>query len=168
MHCNVGHRIVTPRTITGGLVWGLALLPLLTACGDRQKKETPSPSTISSTAQTPSSGTQSPVGTTSDVASTTTPSVSTQPPTSEETKIAWGEGVKLYGSGDFEGACTQLEVASAGRPDDAYVHYLLGLSQWKAGHLEESEKSLVRSSEINDRSARTFVNLARVRLDRND
>ncbi len=79
---------------------------------------------------------------------------------------AWREGTALYEKGSYREAARRLEVAATGRPNDAYVHYVLGLSLWKSGEMERAETALVRSAELNDKSARTWVNLARVRMDR--
>jgi Flp pilus assembly protein TadD len=82
--------------------------------------------------------------------------------------VAWREGVALFDSGDYAGAVTQLEVAVAGEPGDAYRSYLLGLSRWRAGDLDGAEASLVASVALDATRLRTWVNLARVRNDRHD
>src|SRR6185295_15447141 len=46
--------------------------------------------------------------------------------------------------------------------------YLLGLALWKSGQLDEAEGEMVRSAGINDQSLKTWINLARVRLDRRE
>lgn len=93
----------------------------------------------------------------------------TLPATPIDPKTAWKEGVALYQSGDYSPAANHLRVAVEGeKKDDPYAHYLFGLALWKSGQLDESEGALVRASSMNARSARTWVNLARVRLDRRD
>jgi Flp pilus assembly protein TadD len=90
------------------------------------------------------------------------------PPDPAETKAAWREGVELYDAGRFADASERLDVAAAGRPDDPYGHYLLGLALWKSGELDRAEEALARSAELYPGSVRTWTNLARVRLDLND
>lgn len=90
------------------------------------------------------------------------------PPTTEETRAAWREGVAHFESGDYLAATTTLKIAAAGRPDEPYAHYLLGLSLWKAGEHEAAEQALERAANLDDGSIRTWINLARVRLDRDD
>jgi len=89
-------------------------------------------------------------------------------PSAGETKAASLEGVRLFDSGDWQGASERLTVAAAGRPDDARTHYLLGLALWKSGHAADAERELALSATLNTASAKTWINLARVRLDRDD
>jgi len=156
-----------------GLVWGLAAVALLTACGDRdagRKVGDSRPAASTPVAAQPSPADVPPDGAGGNLP-VEAPAASLQPsmpPTAEETLAAWSEGVALYESGDYEGASARLQIAAAGRSEDAYAHYLHGLALWKSGHLDESEAALQCAAEINDGSARTFVNLARVRLDKKD
>jgi Flp pilus assembly protein TadD len=90
------------------------------------------------------------------------------PPTAAETKAAWQEGLASYDARDYETAGARLQIAAAGRPDDAYVQYLHGLALWKAGHLAEAEDALTRSSALEGGSIKTWINLARVRMARQD
>lgn len=85
-----------------------------------------------------------------------------------QTRAAYKDGGSLYQSGDFKGAVEKLQVAALGRPEHAYTHYLLGLSLWKSGRTTEAEASLERASSLDSTSERTWLNLARVRLDMND
>jgi Flp pilus assembly protein TadD len=164
------------RRRAAGIAWGLMAVSVLTACGDRTSDrrvgqvrppaEAPAPAPPSSDGMSPSGAPPANLaGSLPDGVATTT---SAPPPTPEETRTAWREGVALYDKGAFAEASVRLEVASEGRPDDPYVHYLTGLALWKSGRLEESESALLRSAALNDGSARTFVNLARVRLLRKD
>ena len=171
--------IETPRRSTArrgarrratGLVWGVAAVSLLTACGDRDGGGTgdsrPAATTPVAAQPAPADTTQPVTGGVLPHGVQTASTLPAVPPTPEETRAAWREGVTLYESGDFEDASSRLQIAATGRPDDSYVQYLFGLALWKAGHLDESEAALERSAEHNDGSARTFINLARVRLDR--
>ena len=92
-----------------------------------------------------------------------------QPPPDEATVRAfWQEGVALFESGDYASASAALQTAATGRPDEPYVHYLLGLARWKSGGLEQAEQMLERAAGLDDGAIRTWINLARVRLDRDD
>ena len=155
-----------------GLVWGLLATALLVACGgrDRDRKVVDShPAATVPTGAQPSPAEAPQPGTTAALPDGMQPVTTlAAPPTPEETRLAWREGVSLYESSDFDAASQRLKVASTGRPDDAYTQYLFGLALWKSGHLEESEAALLRSSQLNEGSEKTFVNLARVRLERKD
>jgi Flp pilus assembly protein TadD len=146
---------------------------LLVACGGRDKDRKvvdTRPAASMPTATQPTSAEAPQPGTTTALPDGMQPGTmrDAAPPTPEETSLAWSEGVALYQSGEFETASQRLKVASTGRPDDAYTQYLFGLALWKSGHLDESESALVSSSQLNDTSEKTFVNLARVRLEKKD
>jgi Flp pilus assembly protein TadD len=100
-----------------------------------------------------------------DAVGITPEAVPTVPPSAEEAKAALREGVALFESRDYAGASTRLRPAAAGRPDDAYSHYLLGLSLWKSGEPEPAKQALERAALLDDRSPKIWVNLARVRLE---
>lgn len=97
-----------------------------------------------------------------------TPPAPPLPPSPAEMKAAWKEGIALFDRGEYPGAVERLRVGISGRPDDAYAHYLLGLALFKSGEVELAEESLARSSELSPSSVRTWVNLARVRMERDD
>lgn len=82
--------------------------------------------------------------------------------------VAWKDGVARFDNGDYAGAVTQLKLAVAGEPDDAYRRYLLGLAQWKSGDLDGADGSLLASVNLDATRLKTWINLARVRNDRDD
>ena len=81
---------------------------------------------------------------------------------------SWKDGVSSFENGDYDAAVSQLEVAVGGRSTDPYAHYLLGLAQWKTGRLEEAARSLETSLSQDATRPRTWVNLARVRMELGD
>jgi len=83
-------------------------------------------------------------------------------------KTAWVEGVAAYQSGDFAEAAKKLDVAVSGRPGDAYAAYLLGLSRWKTGDLEGAERAIEGSLAIDATRPKSWINLARVRMERSE
>jgi tetratricopeptide (TPR) repeat protein len=90
------------------------------------------------------------------------------PPTAVEVADAWKEGVALYEGGDYSAAIVPLQIAADGLPDEPYTRYLFGLALWKAGELDSAERALRTASELNPDSIKTWINLARVRLDNDD
>jgi len=83
-------------------------------------------------------------------------------------KTAWKDGVAAYQSGEFSTSAKHLRVAVEEKKDDPYAHYLFGLALWKSGQLDEAEGALVRAASMNEGSVKTWINLARVRLDRRE
>jgi len=172
------------RLTLSGLLAGLSAAALLAACAD---KPSTSRTTTTDTATTPvavpasttlgaPSSLVGPTGFGGTPAATTPegslptsePNLPEVPPTAAETKAAWQEGLASYDARDYETASARLQIAAAGRPDDAYVQYLHGLALWKAGHLTEADDVLARSSSLDGGSIKTWVNLARVRMARQD
>jgi Flp pilus assembly protein TadD len=83
-------------------------------------------------------------------------------------RAAWKDGVTRFDNGDYTGAVPQLKLAVAGEPNDAYRVYLLGLAQWKSHDLPGAENSLTESVRLDSTRLKTWINLARVRNERND
>ena len=152
----------------------LAALALVTACtggGSPAPSESRSRSPLSEPAVSTASGTPtpSPVSPGNPLTpageSATLPGV---PPDPERTKSAWRDGVTLYNKGEYRGATDALRLASMGRDQDAYTHSLLGLALWKSGQAKSAEEALVRSASLNPDAIKTWINLARVRMDLKD
>ena len=127
---------------------------LLSACGDidvtREVTDaTPPPVTASADTELPSS----------------LPVPTIDPATSA---TARSEGIAAFERGDYAEASQKLEVAAAGRPDDVFASYLLGLSRWKNADLEGGERALESSLSIDATRPKTWINLARVRMERHD
>lgn len=143
------------RRGAAGLAVGLVTVTSF-ACGDKEKEF----STRTPVASTQPSPTPTPTVTAS------VPTVETPQAPSIDPKTAWKEGVALFQSGDFKSASEHLQVAADVKPKDAYVQYLYGLSLWKSGRLDEAESALVQSTTLKDDSIKTWINLARVRCDK--
>lgn len=71
-------------------------------------------------------------------------------------------GHASYAAREFDKAAAYWNADVECRPERAYSHYMLGLSQWKAGRLDAAETALRRSGDLNPESVKTFVNLSRV------
>lgn len=91
---------------------------------------------------------------------------SAQPPTPAVARGARIDGIAAYDRGEYGVAVEKLTVAVAGRPNDDYALYVLGLAQWKSGSPEEAERSLTASLGMNDQRLKGWINLARVRMER--
>jgi Flp pilus assembly protein TadD len=139
---------------------GLAAVPF-TGCTDKKTTSTPVETSSSRVSQPSVTSTPSQVA---EVQGPTAPVTPTAP--AIDPRTAWKDGVQSFQEGDFTTASSRLRVAVDSRQDDPYAHYLFGLALWKSGQLDEAEGELVRSGTLNDQSIKTWINLARVRLDR--
>jgi len=157
------HQAATRGAVALVLGLGLAAAPL-TGCTEDKKVTTP----VVTSSQATGTTSQSTTTTDTQVAEVQSPPapVPQEPPI--DPKTAWKDGVQSYQSGDFATASSRLRIAIEQKQNDPYAHYLLGLALWKSGQLDEAEGSLVRSAEMNDQSVKTWINLARVRLDRTE
>jgi Flp pilus assembly protein TadD len=81
---------------------------------------------------------------------------------------AWKEGVVLFRNGAYMEASDKLKTAVAGKPQDAYRRYLLGLALWKGGDRDGAATSLVESARLDGARSKTWINLARVRNELGD
>lgn len=78
------------------------------------------------------------------------------------------EGQGSYSNGDYAEACRAFDGALAKNADNYYLHYMLGMSQWKSDKPERAAESLNRSIELNPSFVNGWVNLARVRRELED
>jgi Flp pilus assembly protein TadD len=93
------------------------------------------------------------------------PPIPTPAPSPEEAKVAWTQGRALFQAGDHPTAAAQLQIAAAGRTEDAPTHYLLGLALLKSGQGELAEHALERAAALDPHSTKTWINLPRVRME---
>jgi len=78
------------------------------------------------------------------------------------------EGIAAYESKRFDEAAAYFAAEAQERPDRAWTHYILALSQWKSGQLEDAADSMRGSLDIDATSVKAFVNLARIENDRGE
>ena len=99
---------------------------------------------------------------------TVAPELTLTPVDGATATAAWKEGVVLFRNGAYAEASDKLKSAVAGKPEDAYRRYLLGLALWKAGDRDGAATSLVESARLDGTRSKTWINLARVRNDLGD
>lgn len=79
--------------------------------------------------------------------------------------VDWETAEAAWRERDYARAAELFSSWSVEHPDSPWGHYMLGLSHWKAGRLDEAEASLVVAVERDPAHRKALVNLARVRLD---
>jgi tetratricopeptide (TPR) repeat protein len=74
----------------------------------------------------------------------------------------YGKGEGFFKDGDFASATRYLRAEVERHPDRFYPAYLLGLSLWKEGKLDEAITSLTSATSLDTGSVKARVNLGRV------
>jgi Tfp pilus assembly protein PilF len=70
-----------------------------------------------------------------------------------------------YTKRQYQEATDAFDVYVLDHPDNAFGHYMLGLSAWKSGDLEKARTAFERSLELDSTNVKTLLNLGRVLLD---
>ncbi len=79
--------------------------------------------------------------------------------------ISFATAESLYHARRFDEAAAAFDAYTQRHPDNAWGFYMLGLSRWKSGELEQAEKALRATIERDQDHVKSHVNLARVLLD---
>ena len=79
--------------------------------------------------------------------------------------VSFAEAESVYNERRYGDAAAMFETYVQRKPDNAYGHYMLGLSAWKAGELDRARSAFERSLEIDDKNVKTLLNLSRVLLE---
>jgi tetratricopeptide (TPR) repeat protein len=77
----------------------------------------------------------------------------------------YGKGEGFFKDGDFTSASRYLRAEVGRHPDRFHPSYLLGLSLWKEGKLDEAITTLSTAASLDASSVKARVNLGRVRND---
>ena len=83
-----------------------------------------------------------------------------------ETFVA--RGLEAWHSREFTRAAAYFGAEVEERPDGSWTQYMLGLSEWKAGRLDEAVQALQRSAELDPASIKAPINLSRVQNERGE
>jgi tetratricopeptide (TPR) repeat protein len=77
-------------------------------------------------------------------------------------------GRMAYANREWDTAAAYWQAEVDANPERAYGHYMLGLSLWKGGRLDEATAALRAAGRLNPESVKTFINLSRVLNERGD
>jgi tetratricopeptide (TPR) repeat protein len=78
---------------------------------------------------------------------------------------SFADGEAAYQARKYSDATAIFEQYTVRRPDNAWGHYMLGLSAWKSGDLEKSEQAFEKALSLDPRHVKSLVNLSRVFID---
>ncbi len=95
----------------------------------------------------------------------TTESPSPSPKPTVTGPVSYQDANDVFKAGHYPEAAEMFERYVAGKPNDAFGLYMLGLSSWKAGDFERAEDAFDKAIDIDPTFAKSYFNSARVLLD---
>ncbi|MGI9626230.1 MAG: tetratricopeptide repeat protein [Longimicrobiales bacterium] len=98
-----------------------------------------------------------------------TPDPTPEPAVPEPPRVvSYDEAESAYHAGTFGEAVDLFTSYTTQKPDNPWGHYMLGLSAWRAGHLDVAETALSESVGMDPNHVKGHVNLARVLLEKGE
>jgi tetratricopeptide (TPR) repeat protein len=79
--------------------------------------------------------------------------------------VSFADGEAAYKAKKYLDATTLFERYTVEKPDNAWGHFMLGLSAWKGGDLPKSEKAFNAALSIDRDHLKSLVNLSRVLIE---
>ena len=86
-------------------------------------------------------------------------------PTTTTTSVSFADGEAAYNAKQYGQATAIFEGYTMRRPNNAWGHYMLGLSAWKSGDLEKSEKAFDQALSLDPQHVKSLVNSSRLFID---
>ena len=86
-------------------------------------------------------------------------------PTRNAGPASFANGDAAFKAKNYGEAVTLFEQYTERRPDNAWGHFMLGLSAWKAGDLPKAEGAFEEALKIDPNHLKSLVNLSRVLID---
>jgi Flp pilus assembly protein TadD len=81
------------------------------------------------------------------------------------TNVSFADAESAFTQHRYTEATRMFEVYTQRRPENAWGHYMLGLSAWKAGDLALASNAFERSLTLDPRHVKSLLNLSRVLLE---
>jgi Flp pilus assembly protein TadD len=86
-------------------------------------------------------------------------------PTKSIGPVSYADADAAYQAKNYGEAATLFEQYTERRPNNAWGHFMLGLSAWKAGDLMKAEGAFEAALKIDPNHVKSLVNLSRVLID---
>lgn len=148
------------------MVLALACFVAAAACGGDDEGSAPGDARAIDTwvvAQEPDWQTVPAVDEIDSVPAETPPSAPIAP--AEGRAVSWGDAEGAFEEGRYGEAIDLFSLYTEEHPTNPWGHYMLGLSGWKAGHLDVAETHLLESIGLAPDDVKSRVNLARVLIE---
>jgi tetratricopeptide (TPR) repeat protein len=81
------------------------------------------------------------------------------------TPASFADGEAAYQAKNYSDATRIFEEYATRRPENAWGHYMLGLSAWKSGDLAKSEHAFEVALRIDPKHVKSYINLSRVLIE---
>jgi tetratricopeptide (TPR) repeat protein len=81
--------------------------------------------------------------------------------------VSFADAEAAYQAKNYSEAAKLFEHYVGQRPNNAWGHFMLGLSAWKAGDLTTAEEAFEKALSIDPNHVKSLVNLSRVLIDQN-
>jgi superkiller protein 3 len=81
------------------------------------------------------------------------------------TPASFADGEAAYQAKNYSDATKIFEEYTTRRPENAWGHYMLGLSAWKSGDLAKSEHAFEVALRIDPKHVKSYINLSRVLIE---
>jgi tetratricopeptide (TPR) repeat protein len=128
-----------------------ALVPLAVGCGDAKRPVT---TTISGTSSTPAPAAVADTGS-GTVTETTAGTV----------PVTYADAEAAYSARNYAEAADLFTAYTRANPDNAWGHYMLGLSAWKSGDTEQAVVAFDEALRLDPQHRKSLLNSARALLD---
>lgn len=142
--------LTTPATRSISLI-ALAPLAVLAACGGSDTKPAPETDTVAAT---------SPVVVQPE-STTSTPDAGSVVPTN----VSYEQAASAYRARKYGDAAQMFDAYTKNRAQNPWGFYMLGLSSWKAGQLDQAQSAFEKALALDPRHVKSLVNLSRVLIE---
>jgi tetratricopeptide (TPR) repeat protein len=83
----------------------------------------------------------------------------------EPEPVTYASAEQMFRTGDFRQAADMFSTYTAEHEANAWGHYMLGLSEWKAGDLDAAEVAFLQALELKPDHLKSLVNYSRVLIE---
>ncbi len=88
--------------------------------------------------------------------------------TKPETPVTYAEAESAFTERSYREAASMFATYLDDHPQNAWGHYMLGMSNWKAENLHDAESAFLLALNIDPDHQKSLINLTRVRIDLGD
>ena len=156
---STGERII----VFASVVW-FGLFLAMAGCGRDGGTDTDGKIVVRNPQKSTSTSTPVPIADVTDVLSTAAHEVAVPVPETPRV-VAYQDAEKAYLDRRYADAVELFSFYTESKTENPWGFYMLGLSEWKAGELEDATQAFTRALELDPNHVKSHLNLSRVLLD---